>query len=136
MQLMHELRYIDTCQFSYEKHLPYAKLKSQRTRVKKKKKKLTRTFVGLNYSGSMHANILRALQTVGERQDSTTLSQSFWIIKPTHGLHFRIYPHKTKKHTEIHLNPFGFKPPQLTNTGGFSLFYCKNTTGNSILKLR
>lgn len=25
-----------------------------------------------------------------------------------------------------------FEPPQLTNTGGFSLFYCKNTTGNSI----
>lgn len=43
---------------------------------------------------------------------------------------------KTKTQTDPPQPPSTFLPPQLTNTGGFSLFYCKNTTGNSILKLR
>lgn len=81
---------------------------------------------------------LGALSIVGERQDSTTLSPP---IKPTQGFAFHSLPArpalplgKTKTYRNPHQPFLSFRPPQLTNTGGFSLFYCKNTTGNSIFK--
>lgn len=51
------------------------------------------------------------------------------------GLHLKLFKtsHGKKQKTEQnkkHVISTPSLPPQLTHTGGFILFYCKNTTGN------
>lgn len=142
-QLMHELRCIDTCRLSYDKHLSNVEVRAISGNTSVNKNGLsTRTFVCLNHPRSLHAhNVSKSLidswrETGQHNFESTFLGQ----LNPHMAciLSFPFPPpNKNKNIQKFMANPVWFKPPQLTNTGGFSLFYCKNTTGNSIfLKLR
>lgn len=136
-QLMHESRYRDTCQLSYDKHLSTATVRAMSRNIGVKNIYVYQQgrLLVWNHSGSSHAhNVSKSLIDSWRETGQHNFEWTFLDNKTHKWPAFNFFPPVKQKHTEFHLNPFGFKPPQLTNTGGFSLFYCKNTTGNSIFK--